>query len=84
MFKEQIFVKTENPEQLARIFYPEETSLNSQRFTYSLKIQKGKLCFNLEAQDKTAFKTVRTTIKKLLSVYDKMSKISKTNKRKRD
>lgn len=71
IFKEKILIKDENPEHLINIFHPEEKSLRTKRFSYRIQKQADGLSFALEAKDKTAFRTVKTSIKKLINVYKK-------------
>ena len=76
MFKTKIILKDENPKRLARIFYPEQKSLHTKRFSSKMQTSKEGIIFELEATDKIAFKIVTTAINKLTTVYNKIKKIS--------
>ncbi|MFP4111558.1 MAG: hypothetical protein ACLFPQ_04750 [Candidatus Woesearchaeota archaeon] len=76
MPKEKIIINDDNPRRLEQIFYPELRSLRTERFSYKLKAMDDKACFDLTSKDETGKKIIKSSIDRLLTIYQKMLGLS--------
>ena len=76
MLTKQMFLDDDDPRRAAEIFFVEEKALQTDRFSVKMTVEKNGLRFSMSANDEVAFKTVNTSMKKLISLYQKIKQMN--------
>lgn len=75
MFQDRFFKKIDDIEGFEKVFSPEKKGLQRDRFSFKTRNTSKGLWFEYKAKDKTAFRTIETSLHKLCNLYDKISMI---------
>ncbi len=75
MLEDELLVETVHHRELMSSIRPEELNLDASRFTWTASLVDNGVLFKISARDKVAMRAARSSVNRLVSVFDKISGI---------